>query len=89
MKKYFWIFMLSFFYLAACQNQESHTHDDTTHTHENGDHMHDNGDHTHEGEDHDHGDGTHTHADGTTHADHTGQEEFEVDTLSQDTIREE
>lgn len=75
MKRLIIVFTLALFYLAACTNSGSHTHDGSTHTHDGTTHTHDGDEnHTHDHDDHDH--------------DHD-QEEFTVesDTLKQDSLK--
>lgn len=82
MKRFILLLTLSLFYLAACTNSSTHSHDGETHTHENADHSHDGeADHSHD-QDHSH-DGDHDHE-----HDHA-QEEFKVesDTLKQDSLK--
>ncbi|KAA3639570.1 MAG: hypothetical protein DWQ02_03520 [Bacteroidetes bacterium] len=85
MKRLIIVFTLALFYLAACTNSGSHTHDGSTHTHDGTTHSHDDdSDHTHDGDEghsHDH--------DGHDHDHDHDQEEFTVesDTLKQDSLK--
>jgi hypothetical protein len=77
MKRLLIICTISLFYLAACSNNDTHTHDGDTHSHEDGT----------EHADHDHAEGDdHAHPHDADH-DHE-QEEFsvEADSLGQDSI---
>ena len=49
MKRLSLVFMLSLFYLAACTNGDTHSHDDHTHSHDGHSHSHDGAhDHSHD-----------------------------------------
>lgn len=83
MKRLILIFWLCLFYLAACTNSSTHSHNGETHAHENADHSHNaDADHAHDA-DAEHG---HSHTDGHGHSHE--QEEFTVepDTLKQDSL---
>jgi Ni/Co efflux regulator RcnB len=76
MKRIILIFTIALFYLAACTNSDTHTHNGDTHSHDNTDHSHDNNSESHSHDDDDHG---HSH----------DQEEFtvEADSLKQDSLK--
>ena len=77
MKRLFLIGALALFYLAACSNSDTHSHDGESHSH-------DDAGHTHEDDGHDH-----SHGDDHDHAHPHEQEEFTVnsDTLQQDSLK--